>query len=762
MGKKNLPVKIVLPRNSDIKKNTVNGGRLKFFGEVTEEVVNNVIMDFEQCLEYYQGVFAKEGNIPAIGKVKIKENAIAKSHKPQALCKECNIIGIGNLDEIYIKLTPESIKKTINKIKTSPTQELYANISTFKSVTPIEVDEKISNYIKLMHKNNDIEKDFNLKIKLFDFNNEKDNYLIENYVISEIEKINNREKIELKEFGNKIKYLKLQVESYDKIVQIAGINGVKSVDIIQTYSSFRMDQQILKDKISISDEDADESDTIIGIIDSGISTENKMLERWIYDREVFVKDIYQNPYHGTFVASQIQYGNILNGIQEHSNKRYKFLDVIAIPNSDSRYGNTDSISEDDLMDIIQEVVEKHHEKVKIWNLSFGNPSNICDGTISDLGVFCDDIQEKYNVQFIISAGNIEDEELLRTWPPTEEVDEERIISPGDSIRGITVGSLSHIDDHDSLVKKNQPSPFSRRGPGPSFIVKPDLVDFGGNCRADFNCTNIGMIGLDPKGNLVEDIGTSFSTPRIVRKYADIVENMDEEDLLLSKAMLIHSARSNSRKILDINQDNIKYFGFGIPSENSNEILMCSENEITLIFKSKIVDGVHLEMLDFPYPESLIKNKKYTGEIYMTLAYNPPLNANFGQEYCRSNIDVSFGTYKYDTEGNIKFKGQVPIEKNWESKFEKEQVQNGFKWSPIKSYYRNIPNGIDIADGWKLKIIKHSRHNLDIKEQEFILIVTIKDTSDSKQDIYSEVVRGLRENGFIALDLDIRNKVRNKS
>ncbi|MGQ7113230.1 S8 family peptidase, partial [Escherichia sp. TWPC-MK] len=128
---------------------------------------------------------------------------------------------------------------------------------------------------------------------------------------------------------------------------------------------------------------------------------------------------------------------------------------------------------------------------------------------------------------------------------------------------------------------------------------------------------------------------------------------------------------------------IKYLGFGLPSENSNDILMCSENDITLVFKSKIVDGLHLEMIDFPYPESLIKNGKYTGEIYMTLAYNPPLDINYGQEYCRTNIDVSFGTYKYDSDGNVSFKGQVPLERNWGEKFEKEQIQNGFKWSPIK-------------------------------------------------------------------------------
>ena len=103
--------------------------------------------------------------------------------------------------------------------------------------------------------------------------------------------------------------------------------------------------------------------------------------------EEYVNKAYQNPKHATFIASTIQYGNMLNNITVATSYRFKFVDIVAIPNSDKDYGLTDSISEDDLMEIIEEVMEKYSGSTKIWNMSLGIENKPCDGTMSDLGVF---------------------------------------------------------------------------------------------------------------------------------------------------------------------------------------------------------------------------------------------------------------------------------------------------------------------------------------------------------------------------------------
>lgn len=219
----------------------------------------------------------------------------------------------------------------------------------------------------------------------------------------------------------------------------------------------------------------------------------------------------------------------------------------------------------------------------------------------------------------------------------------------------------------------------------------------------------------------------------MQKYVPVLDEMTEKDLLLAKTMFIHSARMNSREILDQNPDYKKYYGFGMPAINAADILQCSEEEVTLVFRQKISAGTHLEMYDFPYPSSLIREGKCYGEIGMILAYTPLLDERYGKEYCRTNIDASFGIYRVKADGKPEYTGQVPLETTWDEKFEQSRVENGFKWSPIKSYYRRISKGIKAGDGWKIRIDMNSRNGLVVPVQEFVLILTIKDPMN--HDIY---------------------------
>lgn len=423
-------------------------------------------------------------------------------------------------------------------------------------------------------------------------------------------------------------------------------------------------------------------------------------------------------------------------------------------------GPVDSIGEEELMEIIEEVMEKHADTTKIWNLSLGIEEQVCNGTMSDLGMYLDYIQDTYKVQIFVSSGNL-NHPPLRNLPAQISMGErDRIISPADSVRAVTVGSIALYETADSIVKANEPSPFSRRGPGANYIVKPDVVDYGGNVSTAMSIVDLGMKGMDTKGNVIEGVGTSYSTPRIAQKFATIYDEMVEKDLLLAKAMLVHSARMNSRDLIEKKQNNIKYYGFGMPSVNVQDILQCSQDEVTLVFKQKVVQGYHLEMYDFPFPKSLIYNGKYHGEIGMTLAYNPIVDERFGREYCRINIDASFGTYKYDVNGKIKFHGCVPLEASWDERYEQTRVENGFKWSPIKSYYRKISNqGIKEEEGWKIRIDMSPRNGMIVPPQEFVLIVTIRDSQGN--DIYTEMVNGLREKGYVTNNLEIKQHIRQR-
>lgn len=762
MANKNLPIKIVLPKESD-KKSNIGGGRDKFFEDVTPELQASIVRMFENMLDYYNDVFSANKMIPAVGKITVKTEAIAKSHKPNDLCQKFRIIGSEELQDLYIRVDKKSLIETVELIMNPPSERFKANLTAIKDVKPVTSEDKISESIKeiLTQGGFDNIKD-RIKLKLFDFDDVFDNNQIFGYVFSKLDDYGLSEKYERISYGDKIKLIKIKVNSYEDIVNLSSINGVRAVDFFQEYS-LPIDEFNNIDLQDFLGGEYSDSEIKIGIIDGGISKTNTLLQPYVVACEEYVSEAYRNPSHATFIASTIQYGNKLNGIDTSSSLRFKFVDIIAMPNGDINFGAVDTISEDELMEIIEEVMEKYASTTKIWNLSIGIESKVCSGAMSDLGIFLDYIQDKFKIQFFVSSGNF-NQPPFRKWPPQDTIGEQdRIVSPADSIRAITVGSLALYESDDSIVRKDEPSPFSRRGPGANYTIKPDVVDYGGNLSIDYQMKGLGIRGLDNQGKVIEGNGTSYSTPRIAQKYAAIYDEMIEKDLLLAKAMLIHSARMNSRDLLNQNQDNMKYYGFGMPSVDVQDILHCNDNgdEVTLVFKQSVVKGFHLEMFDFPYPSSLIRNGKCFGEIGMTLVYNPFLDERHGREYCRTNIDVSFGIYKYSPDSkNIKYKSEVPLERSWDDKYEISRVENGFKWSPIKSYYREISKGIKKGDGWKVRIDMTPRNNFSVFAQEFVLIITIKDPT-GKNDIYSDVVNGLRERGYMTNNLETRQQIRQR-
>lgn len=93
------------------------------------------------------------------------------------------------------------------------------------------------------------------------------------------------------------------------------------------------------------------------------------------------------------------------------------------------------------------------------------------------------------------------------------------------------------------------------------------------------------------------------------------------------------------------------------------------------------------------------------------------------------------------------------------------IESGFKWSPSKSYYRKIRNGIACKDGWKIRLDMTPRNNLNIDSQEFILLVTIRNTQESEglksNNIYTEVVQGFNKLGYVVNDLAVRQQIRQR-
>ena len=79
-----------------------------------------------------------------------------------------------------------------------------------------------------------------------------------------------------------------------------------------------------------------------------------------------------------------------------------------------------------------------------------------------------------------------------------------------------VGSFAHDKSIYDYAEINDPSPFSRIGPGPEYIIKPEVSHYGGNAGVDNDgkIVSTGIKSFAQNGKVAQAVGTSFSTPRI--------------------------------------------------------------------------------------------------------------------------------------------------------------------------------------------------------------------------------------------------------
>ena len=473
-----------------------------------------------------------------------------------------------------------------------------------------------------------------------------------------------------------------------------------------------------------------------------------------------------NTDHGTFVAGLICWGSQLNptiaGIDTSPCGVY---DLQVIPNTDPDKGDTLPLFEQEFLSSLEESLKQHANTYKVWNLSLGSDEVCSLDEFSKLAEELDNLQEKYKVSFVISAGNYETLPLL-DYPRTgRQLKAGRITAPADSVLGITVGAVSHVDYKAKGPKEHHPSAFSRHGAGPNYVIKPDLVHYGGSCSTDLAHIS-GVRSVNGTGS-AEDLGTSFATPLVSRTLAQIYHQVTPTPSpVLARALLTHHARDprTSHRVPDGDEN---FFGFGLPTPPPY-CLECTPHTSTLVFDDVLRRGYFLEWNDFPYPPSLKRDGKYFGEIWMTVAFAPARGARWGTEYCETHIDAHFGVYRKERERKtglvkpkLKFVGLVPPEhKNTGKLYESYQVEKLRKWAPVRTYYGNLGDG-ERGERWRMMLRLLTRHGIEDEEaftpQPFSLIVTISDP-EKKAPVYDEMAQIVR-NRFQSQNLTVRAAAR---
>jgi len=690
-----------------------------------------------------------------VARVVLKEKALAKSHRPLTLFKNntCPVIGGETFGNLLLSVSNSGLKQLEQHIGQNTSDQITADISTIEFIKPYTGDDAARPYgINGLNKTIVGKSLSSVKLRLFQ--HKRRNQQVRSAFFELVKSLGIPEPERIQYHRNLLIY-RIRDITPDIIPKLSSFVGTQSIGI---FPQFRLFAQYIPQGVASHENFPPPNPKleypVVGLIDSGTDPNNKLLQAWIVDRdEEDVPRADQDNNHGSFVAGLIINGHRLNHADNRfPNTQAKIIDVIAMTKDNA-------VLEDDLLGTIRRVVRKYRD-VRIWNLSLSRTDMTClDDGFSHFAMVLDEIQREYHVTFVTCAGNYETSPL-RGWPPNNLGEEDRVFPPADSALGVTVGSMAHSANSDSRVQQEQPSPFSRRGPGAAFLPKPEVCHYGGNCSANLDYQQVGVLSLDGSGNVSEAIGTSFSTPLVTSILSNIRGNVvDPISPNLAKALLIQSARLRSSEPLEA--EHLRYKGFGIPGD-VDEILTCSPWQATLIFEPEIQPQRRIFAREnFPIPNCFRRpDRKVEGEFIITLVYDPPLEPAAGAEYCQVNVDVSLGTYDQGTNNKRIHCGKIPLEpKDIRKLYEKHLVEHGFKWSPVKVYRKKFSH--TTGELWRLHLQMYHRAGCENQNsQKVALVVTMLDPNKTKP-VYNDVVRAMNKTGWITQDLHISDQIRTR-
>lgn len=762
-GQEHLPIRLVLPQQGTERRVQAAGSPPVPFRPVNQEYRTGLQ---KQVLSTKRALFGEQTAYRAAPiRVTLLTRSIAKSHRPESLFSEktCPIIGSGQLGELFLKATPRGLDNLASVITTGNSNRLVKEISGVETVEPITPAFRRHGLTprQILQESRRSNERFVARVRLFSFGGDDD----ERVLVAEFERYCGEKGITLDSDGytpenRTYSALCRNEDDVNYLSRFVAVRSVVNMPIIRTGQHATSPEAPFKPAFNRGDVSGDIP--VVVVVDSGISPEIPELEEWVAGRSSSVAPPYRNPQHGTFVAGLICWGSELNpSIRNIDPHPCGVFDLQVIPNSDPAKGDVDFLTEQEFLIALEGALRTHANTYKVWNLSLGSDA-VC--SIDDFSPFAeeiDNLQEKYRVSFVISAGNYEKPPLLDFPRTGNQRKVGRITTPADSVLAVTVGSIAHEDSPDYGPKRNDLAPYSRHGAGPNFVIKPDLVHYGGTCSTT-GSNRIGVTSIGKRGT-TKDMGTSFATPLVSKTLAQIYHQVTPTPSpVLARALLTHHARDprTGWRVPDGDED---YFGFGLP-EPVPYCLQCDASSSTLVFDDVLRPGYFLEWDDFPYPPSLKRNGRFFGEITMTVAFAPSRGSRWGSEYCETHIDAHFGVFRKhvsrkDGSPYIKFRGLVPPEhKNQGMLYESYQIAKLRKWAPVRTYHGDMGSKGEPGERWRLKVQLLTRHGADVqgralRPQPFSLIITIADPS-GRAPVYDEMARMIA-NRFQAESLALR-------
>ena len=498
----------------------------------------------------------------------------------------------------------------------------------------------------------------------------------------------------------------------------------------------------------------------IGIIDGGISP---ALADWVIDRWDVLADEDKDLSHGTFIGGLAVAGASLNGAETCPEPDgAELVDVAVFPNENkagafaSYYSGGLPHFFDEMDAAVADARARHG--VRVFNMSLNVLQPAATDRYSPHAIRLDRIAEENNAIVFVSAGNIQSQDLRPEWPAEAAsalsnlavARNDGLLTPAESARNVTVAALNPPGHTGCLPYA--PTRYSRRGPGLRSGVKPDLAHVGG-AGTQHATLGHGLFSILPNGTVVDGCGTSYASP-LVAKTAAVLDHAIEGEVSRETliGLLVHHAEIPEPlrpKILGPVARHL--VGFGMP-QSAERILETGDHSITLVFASRVQHGQQINF-KFSWPTSLVEpGGRCKGKAKLTLVSTPPLDARFGSEFLRININAAL-----QQEQDRGWKGRLEplyLPSSRESPaVEAELIEHDLKWSPVKVYEKTFPQGVGPSSNWRLFVEYLTRAGETMPEGgvPFTAILTISDPN-AKKPVFNDMRQSLRAIGTQIADI----------
>ena len=431
----------------------------------------------------------------------------------------------------------------------------------------------------------------------------------------------------------------------------------------------------------------DDNASGILIIDSGVISNHPFLENCIGGEENYQngeREHHDTVGHGTSVAGCAAYGDIekcvSNKVFSPSNWIFsaKIMYSSFNPLTDEVHAiyDPEKLIEHQLKDAIEDFLSNSDYHIRVVNISLGNSNEIWHKNYTrqlPLASIIDELAYTYpNVVFFVATGNQHPLNL----PDNNSLDkvkenypkyilknpDYKIINPATAALALTVGSIAQSERVQSnhfgeeqikvnIADEHQPSPFTRSGPGINGMIKPELVEYGGNLIL-YN--NFGRIAEDIGGKLLLlnnqttsdivrfDYGTSYSAPKIAHIAGQIANKYPQRTANFIKNMLLNSANhifkpkddfynSNEGKALI---DHLNVSGYGLPS--LERAISSFDNKVILFDENKLqLNKVKVYSLQLP---EIFFNERGYKRIVINLSFTPETRMTRGDSYLGNRME----------------------------------------------------------------------------------------------------------------------------